>query len=322
MSTRAWIGLTIAGILSVACDRLTPGVDEERTMATDVRAHVSGPAASNLRDGGFRLAPARAPDDVAIISTAQARDLAAAFLRTWGHSHQPVWESQRGAPINVGTLRLSPETYFALTPHARFPDGYHRALRRAYGPWYILHFRDASGPVLGVAVSAHATDLRIEDGLVRQPEEGGNYFATFAVPLTSHAHASYHPLSPEEAVVQVATATGARITEVPILVRRAGWHPLLSLWHLTLDRPVQVRPRRAPGKADPAAAVAVREIYCGPGGALFIPSPSQAPSIRMAGTRPPPWNAGPRVDGNVELPRRANFPVDFQEVESEAGRGQ
>ncbi|HEX8246308.1 MAG TPA: hypothetical protein VF541_22585, partial [Longimicrobium sp.] len=92
----------------------------------NVTNHVTGNALAHIDAAGhFVLEAPRAPDDLPIISPERARELAAAFLRTWGESHAGVWEHQRGAPISTGTLQVASRIYFAASPHGRFPDGYH-----------------------------------------------------------------------------------------------------------------------------------------------------------------------------------------------------
>jgi hypothetical protein len=303
-------------VLVSACDRADLNPTESTDVAPDIKAFVAGEAARHLGpDGRFSLASARAPDDVPIITSERARELAEAFLRTWGESHAPVWERERGEQINIGALELSPVVYYALTPHGRFPDGYHGAYRRMVGPWYILHFTSGGEPVLGLAISAYSTDLTIEDGLIRQPREGGTYFEPRAVAKTSRARHGYSPMTPEDAVALVGSVTGAQVTDVPeLVVRNSGWDPLLAHWKLTLDRPVRVIRKEVRGSSAPGERAAVREIYVAPGGILLIPGHGQPASERMAVVTDVWSRAANPPHVFVDVPRRGSAPVRYDEV--------
>jgi hypothetical protein len=280
------------------------------SVPPDLQAYVSPTAAGQIGpDGRFLLATPRAPDDIAIITPDRARELAIAFLHTWGHSHADVWKHQRGSAINPGSLQLIDRVYFARSPHGRFPDGHHGAYRRMLGPWYVLHFTDGREAVLAVAISAYSTDLEIRNGAIRQPAEGGTYFMTSAVAATSAVRGPYYPVTPEDAVALAGKLTGARIDAAPELVLRAGWHPVMSAWKLTLDRPVSVTRKNVRGTSAPGERVATREIYVGSGNVLLIPVHAQP-----AGTRMLTENLPGRSAATLNVPRRGELPVAFDEV--------
>jgi hypothetical protein len=120
-------------------------------------------------------------------------------------------------------------------------------------------------------------------------------------------------MTPEEAVAIAYEKTAARATQVPELVLRAGWHPLLALWRIDLDRPVMLRRGGAtPGKGTGPAQV--REIYVGPGGGLFIPSETAIESISVAAERHPFRTGEPPA--TVVLHRRGSLPLRFDEATS------
>jgi hypothetical protein len=314
MNGRIFARLLTVAFPIAACDQARPIPTEFVTRHPDVREYVSGDAAARLdREGRFILPEPRAPDDIPIITPSRARELAAAFLRTWGEPLLIPWERQRGGAIDLGNLRLSPDVYFAETPHARFPDGFHGAYRRMFGPWYILHFTSGGEPVLGVAVSAYSTDLEVRNGTIHQPVEGGSYFTAWAVAAAPTAGFAYHPVSPEAAVAQVSARTGAKVTDVPALtLRNAGWLQLLAHWRVTLDRPVQVVRTHAPGSSAPGEAAAVRDLYVAPGGKLFVAARQQPAASRIWASR----HAAGLKDGRaVEVPRRGEMPTEFDEVE-------
>src|ERR1044071_10131905 len=97
-----------------------------------------------------------------------------------------------------------------------------------FRPQYLLFFEQDGESVIGLTVAAYSADLQILDGRIEEPEEGGSYFSTYAV--TGSGRSPDAPISPEEGVALVCEATGAKAVEVPELVLRAGWMPLLALW--------------------------------------------------------------------------------------------
>lgn len=280
------------------------------SVPPELQACVSQEAARQIGpDGRFLLPTPRAPDDVPILTPDRARELARAFLATWGHAHAEVWTRQRGSALDVGDLHLSDRVYFAQSPHGRFPDGHHGAYRRMLGPWYVLHFTDGRQPVLAVALSAYGTDLEIRDGTIHQPAEGGAYFMTSAVAATDTVRGPYHPVTPEDAVALGGELTGARIDAAPELVLRTGWHPVMSAWKLALDRPVAVTRKDVPGTSAPGERVVTREVYVTPGNVLLLPARVQPAGSRIVTEDLPGHSAA-----TIDVPRRGELPVAFDEV--------
>jgi hypothetical protein len=272
-------------VISVLCGCDSEQQNPVQAVMTqpNVTLHVTGNALAHIDGTGrFVLEDPRGPDGIPIISPERAKELAAAFLRTWGESHSGVWEHQRGAPLSTGSMRVAPRVYFAATPHSRFPDGYHPAYQRMFGPQYLVFFTSGEVPVLGLAISAYSTDLEIRNGLVHQPLEGGSYFMSRAV--SASPPASYVPM-------------------------RTGWHPLLALWRVRLDRPVNILPHDPTTPRIPPGPV--RELFVGPGKSLFVPSVRQDASVRSYALRRGSTQ-GPAVA--VDLPRREEMPVSFEEV--------
>ena len=305
--------LLVPAVLAVAVgctpDRSNP-MQPSRTPPS-VRGLVAGDALDHLDAAGrFILSSPEAPDAQPIISPERARDLAVAFLQTWGESHQLVWERQRGAPLNLGELRPASRVFYAESPHGRVPDGFHPAYRRMYGPWYVVYFEASEAPVLGVAISAYATDLEVRNGRINEPALGGEYYLTHVI--STRGRSPLNPLSPEEAVEHVATRTSAKVTEVPELVLRPGWHPLQAVWRLKLDHPVHVR--RKVGTTPPAGEkMAVSEVYVGTATTLFIAAKNQPPAspARVAFDAQGRHLYGAPV---VRLQKRSAYPLILEEV--------
>jgi hypothetical protein len=177
-----------------------------------------------------------------------------------------------------------------------------------FGPQYLLFFDSGDEHVLGLSIAAYSNDLRIENGTIRQPMEGGSYFATQAVARAGRW--PYQPVTPEEAVEAVNRRTGAKASEVPELVLRAGWHPLLALWRVTLDRPVPVVHKQHSGANGPP--VEVRELYVGPGEVLLVAAEDGPESMSVFAERHPFRSGEPPVQ--LGLHRRGNLPLRFDEV--------
>jgi hypothetical protein len=268
-------------------------------------------AAKTGPDGRFVLAAPHSPDGAPIITPERAGQLARSFLLSYGRFLGPAWQRQRGAPVNWESLEMDPRILFAESPYQRFPDTYHPADRRHFGPWYLVHFSSGGAPVLAVAVSAYATDLQIaDDGRVVEPFLGGEYFSTVAVSLDpSVGPTQYLPVTAEEAAMHVASQTGARVAEVPRLVLRdEQWHPVLAQWRVVLDRPVHVR------RGGDGERIAVREVYVSSKRRLAIPQPAQPGGKRVRVTAGPSRGREDPPEVEVHVPQRAGMPTEFDVV--------
>jgi|GEM_PF-2417491 hypothetical protein len=319
---KALLPLLALALSAAACERFADSPTE--TRMPDVSPYVTASLAEQLTpDGRFRFAAPRAPDDIPIITPERAGELASAFLRTWGPSVVPRWAWERNSPIDLGSLSPSSRVYFAHSPHGRLPDDlYHPAIRRIYGPMYMVPLESGGEVVALLSISAYSTDLRIDtDGTVLMPVLGGSYFFTEAVaPAPREPRFHYEPVTPEEAVKRVGEATGARVNETPALLRRAHYHPSLAMWRLKLDRPIRVRRQPSPGpKGMPSfvpddVPVSVRELYVGPNSFLSIPRAVQPAHFPFSY----PTGPGGRDDHGphkmFNLPRRNDLPVEHDPV--------
>lgn len=294
----------------------------EPSAESPLEKYVVGAAADQLRDGKFVLATPEAVNGIPIISAERARALATAYLHTWGSTMIPLWAWERDVPLSSGAVAPGSRIFFAQTPYGRFPgDLYHPAFQRIYGPWYLVPLNAGDETVALLAVSAYSTDVTIDhDGRIRTPPLGGSYFVSKAVAPTPRLP-KFHfvPVSPEEAVERVAKLTGASITEAPRLVLpNNGVHPALAHWRVALDRPVLVRRGvlfDRPGAALPdQTPIAVREVYAGPNGRLFIAKADQPAHIRVLYPTGPGSRDGPQPHAVHHLPRRPDTPVDFEPV--------
>jgi hypothetical protein len=202
----------------------------------------------------FSLAAPEAPDARPIISAEQAGKLALASVRSWGPSLLPGWEKERGQSIDLENLDVGGRILFARTPYGRFPDGYHPALARAHGPYYLVTLYSGTQPVLLISVAAYNGDTRVNRrGMIDRPVLSGMEFISRALPRDT---TRFRLVSPEEVVEYVGRTTGARISVTPELVRLAMPNaPESAAWKVTLDREIPVRAR--------AGATRVRHVYVG-----------------------------------------------------------
>lgn len=211
-----------------------------------MRQYVTGEAATNLSaTGQFQL---RSPgsDDPAEITGEQAIALAALWPRQFGPWLHDHLESQRGGRIELTALMPCGDAAYAVSPYSPMEGALAtkpevQAARRVYGPWWIISLCSRSGtPQLSVAVSAYSTDLRIENGEIRLPALGGEWFSVEGIPSVAGADFLEKP---ERLVQRLALHTGARVSEVPELIipdRRDGF-PNHARWRVTLERPVSGR---------------------------------------------------------------------------------
>lgn len=296
-------------VLLGACDGDDSRLMAPTTAPARMTEFVTGDAALNLnRAGRFNLQANGPSTGVPAISAERAGELALANVRTYASFFLSSWEKDRGGPIDVRSLGADPRIVYAETPYAVFPEGYHPAYRRSFGPYYLVRLVSGTTPVLLVAVSAYGTDVRIErNGTVSLPPIGGDEFFEHAI--SASATSGFRPISPEEAVETVGRLTGARTNEVPELVLRGlHHHPATALWKVSLDRNVEVR------GASGTRRRATPTVYVGPGGRLFIPADAQPRVERGTFRRAPSANGSAAAPAPAEVPIRSGRVAEFEEV--------
>ncbi|HEY0153934.1 MAG TPA: hypothetical protein VGB92_18120 [Longimicrobium sp.] len=244
-----------------------------------MRQYVAGSAEQRLgSDWLFTYPQPTAPSSAEIISQPRARELTASFVLSFGPAMKPFWDRERGRGIDVARLRADSRAFFVHTPYEFFPAGYHPAFRRAFGPYHLFTLATRREPEVLLAVSAYSNDVRIQpDGNLDMPGRSGMEFVTSGVPVGNGSL-----LGPEEAVVRVGRATGARVKEVPDLVMlNIPLGPMNAAWKLSLDRAVRVRTTAG------SEARTVSTIYLAPvAGRLLIPAAVQPsyqdfPAVRI-----------------------------------------
>jgi hypothetical protein len=297
ISTAGIVGIMMVGGCEQADAPIAGPVSAPSPAA--LRRYVTGDAAAALNSQGlFSFAAPSSPSARPIITAQRAGELALASVRTWGPSLHEAWVGERGRPFDIQALRVDSRILFVKTPYGRFPDGYHPAYARLYGPYYIVQLNSGSEPTLLVSVSAYATDVTVDGrGIVHRPVERGNEFVHQVLPATQQDWF----VSPEGAVERVGRERGARVTRTPELIRINKKHvPSSAVWKLSLDRDIDVM---HDGRATP---LRTRELY--------VPTARGAPMmVRVA-------NAG-RVESAHVLVRTGrelrSVPLEVPIVEGE-----
>lgn len=301
--------LALSAVLSgtMGCEQARTGPMGAPVIAPALRNYVTGQAAADLDpQGQFAHAGAPVESDLPMITPAHAAEMAVAFVRTWGRHYKAIWEKSRGGSIDLASLQPDARVLFADTPYGRFPDGFHPAFTRAFGPWYLVTMKDGAAPVMVIAVSAYNTDQPIDGhGFLVQPRLGGNDFETLVIPRDT---AGFRPLSPEEAVNRIGRETGVRVERTPELhLMDYTRHPAIAVWKLALERPVAVRR----GNAAPVSYE--KTLFAGPMGRYYLARPTQPGSIETYAIR---YTAsGERLGpATAIVPVRPGHPAEFDEV--------
>lgn len=232
----------------------------------------------------------------------------------------PRWAWERGGSLDVNAIEPASQIYFAQTPLGRIPDDlYHPAIRRIYGPMYIVPLESGGEIVTLLCISAYSTDVEINSrGLVETPRLGGSFFFSKAVaPNPRDPRFHFVAVSPEEAVKHVAEQTGARVTEVPELVLLAGYHPASAAWRIKLDRSIRVHRIALPGVPRPvpdATPFSAQELYVANNHILTVPSKEQPPHKRINYPIGPESPRGDEPSRMYDLPRRGDLPILHEPV--------
>lgn len=222
---------------AAACENLRSPV---LPLPPNLSSHVTDDVARSLdANGRFVLGSPESPDGSPIISEARARQLAAAYVRTFGIFHLQTWERLRGAKINLAEVNVGTRAYFAKTPYGPVPTGLHVSAKKLFGPYYIVPLQENGALAILLAVSAFNVDTEIgSNGQLILPRFDGNGFMGSGIPV---GHAANTAITPEDAATQIARASKRKVMRVPELVRPGiGVMPVFALWKVTLESEVDV----------------------------------------------------------------------------------
>jgi hypothetical protein len=282
-----------------------------------MQPYVTGNAAAALdATGHFQIAGPPAGDPTQI-DRPLAERLAVLDARQWGPGFRQQWEKQRGGPIDITALRACGTTRYAESAFGSWDpavvaDPRATAVRRVYGPWWIVFLCGSKkDPQVIVAVSALSTDLTIEADEIVLPPVGGEWFVSHGVP-PARAAEPYDGL--ERAVQRLAQATGRRVREVPVFVsplRSEGW-PTDARLRLVLDGPGTAR------RAD--QRIVERETFYWSaraektGQGFEVAADTQPADVDVQYPGPPPKEPGPWPHHTTRVTRQSDVPLVFEAV--------
>jgi hypothetical protein len=252
-------------------------------------------------DGHFRLhVVQRHPLDE--VSSEEATRIAATWVHTNGLWLRHAFEQDRGSPVDPRHVSECGRVFYAETPYAELPQSASHTLRTVYGPWWLVTLCDDRWPAISVAVSAYSKNLKVTNGVVSGI--GNELFAT-GIPATLPSV----PMSPEEAVQMAVAQTGARVSEVPVLMMAPRPEsPQTAKWMVTLDRPVMIRGLHSK-LARPVTTVFVGFTDTWHEKAIQADDPSVPASAAGSdaaaakGGAPPPVSLAPRAGFSLALER-------------------
>lgn len=254
------------------------------------------------------------------LNEATARQFAEIAAHQFGPMLRSHLERGHGGPIDIARLRTCGRSYFVESPFEALPAEIAVPAKKHFGSWWVVGLCGLGTQTqVSIAVSVHATDLRVENGELRFPRIFGNEFKIVGVPPTWDGAI---PVSPEKAIGVAGKHSGRKVAAVPYLVgpdlRRA--YPQAAAWRLALGT------TSAPGEQLRGGGDV---LYMGVGGGLVgVPDVDQparlmAPaSSAAAATRVPlPTTAAilraggrPTEDVLVNLVPRGGVPLEFTSV--------
>lgn len=245
----------------------------------DLRASVSGDAAATVTATGKFLIAQPLPGLADLVAQGDAVLLATAWSRQFGPLLRGMLEQAHGAPIRLDKVAPCGRPLYAVSPFKEPPLDMLPAARRSVGPWWLVTLCEGSTPKLSVAVSAWATELRLENGRIVFPPNAGMEFYGHGIPL---GHTGEYPASPERAAVAAAQITGGRVTNVPRLIAgfNKGGHPGHARWQWSLDRRITAR------TAD-RSSVATSDVFVGEavpivnGEILYLAAQTQPDTVKV-----------------------------------------
>lgn len=249
--TRGSISRALAQSTAVAATALLGGGCFDGTTSTpdvpggseSLAHYLSGPAANLLQaDGKLRIATTPTVGSRPQISEAQARELAAAYAATHVRGILPTLERDRGASIDITGITVCPRVFYAESPTEELPSEMPAMYHRLYGPKWLTTLCTPGGEaVIALAISAYATELRVENGKLWYPLRHGEEFRVVGIP---QGEENQLPLPPEVAVRTAATLANRRIAAIPRLILRSpptSAYPQLAQWHLSLDAEAEIQ---------------------------------------------------------------------------------
>jgi hypothetical protein len=318
--TLAVICLASCTALVIGCQTHDDSLTAPQISANSMLSIVTGMAAQNLdASGHFRLQgpPSGGP---AQLSKSQAEALATLWPRQFGTWIVRRLEREHGTELNLQSLTVCGRTFYAESPLepldisvAQDPGG--AVAQRVYGPWWLVTMCGSGAvPQLSLGVSAYATDLTIENGVIHGPAIGGEWFSPEGIPVSQGEDFLE---APERAAQHVAGTTGRRVSQVPRLIIpvRPDASPNHSFWAVKLDAAAAVRPK----KGGPVRDVTELYDYRRPGIAsrsLEAAAPTQPNGVTVTYVANLKLGSPPRPDEHAKtlVRRQPGMPMVLEPV--------
>lgn len=295
----------LLSLFAFACADVHPPIAP--ALPTSAAAFVTPEVAASLTTAGQFPTPTPLSLQYPQITAVRARELADAYRRIHMPQIALYLTEERGAPVVPSRLALCGRSYYAepsLEPVA--PD-VNMALRRAFGPhWIVLFCGPGGDPQVSVAVAAFASDIEMVDGLLRYTAQQGEYFLSQAI-RAGEAHGL--PLAPERAVAAAGTATGRRTARAPRLIAVPRHYPQRGLWLVELDGPGLFQ---LEGIGNVSATTVFFGDHKGLGrNEFWLAAAEQPASYPFSWAEPGPFYGAPPVTKTTTLVRRPGVPIRF-----------
>lgn len=308
--------LLAASLLSCQSDFPTA----PQPTGNELRESLTGEAAIAVNDAGKFVLPSPPPSLASVVSPGNASGLAVVWARQFGPLFRGNLEGVHGGSIGFNKLMACGRPLYARSAFEEPPLDVLPSARRAVGPWWLITLCEGAVPKVSVAVSAWATELKIENDRIVFPINSGMEFYGQGIP---RGHSGEYPISPERAAVAAARQTGRRVSSVPILFAdfRSRGHPGHARWAWQLDESVALRTHAG-------RSVATSEVYAGEAipvsadAGLFVPDATQPDTVIIES--PPPGIFGESRESYEErvrtqtrmipVARRAGVPAVFDRI--------
>lgn len=206
-----------------------------KVNASQVVASVTPQVAAQLDASGKFVFAVPENGDVPWITAQRARDLAVAYWKGYGPSVRSALAEERDANVSANLVPCR-RVFLAESGYEAFALDVHPAVRRTFGPVWLVSLCHGSEQQVAVAISVEAVDVTIDDGGIIRGLHSGD-LASVAVPVGTQ-----FPLEPELGAVSVAQKVDARVSAVPVYRRKARKSDAFSgIWTYSLESSVPLR---------------------------------------------------------------------------------
>lgn len=307
-------------VVSLAACSDTKVNTEPLPTAAAVASAVVGDAAAKLDvSGHFTHLSAQEEGE---LGAGEAVRIANIYAKQFVPLEHTSLGKERGGPIDLRNLVVCGRPLYAASPFEPLPPSVPLRDRRPYGAYWMITLCAKGVPQVSLAVSALATDLKIENGKIRFPFNFGNEFYTQGIPL---GHQGEFPSAPEVAVVRTAEFSGRHASSVPELIMPATTEglPQEARWHIKLDNSTDVATNSGNRLADVLYSGLLVERLGKTTPIQYAAAPEQPTTVQFSYAPPPFYGEAQSAylarlaasgDITVTAKRRSDRPIKFQVV--------